>query len=34
LFPKEMNDPVLWNIYVPDNDQTSPYRPQPDFYWW
>jgi len=34
LFPKEMNDPVLWNIYVPDNDQSSPYRPQPDFYWW
>jgi prepilin-type N-terminal cleavage/methylation domain-containing protein/prepilin-type processing-associated H-X9-DG protein len=34
LFPKEMNDPVLWNIYVADNDTTNPYRPQPDFYWW
>jgi len=34
LFPKEMNDPVLWNIYVADNDQTNPYRPQPEFYWW
>lgn len=34
LFPKEMDDPVLWNIYVPDNDTTSPYRPRPDFHWW
>ena len=33
-FPKEMDDPVLWNIYVSDNDSTSPYRPQPSFYWW
>jgi len=33
-FPKEMDDPVLWNIYVPDNDTSSPYRPQPNFYWW
>jgi prepilin-type N-terminal cleavage/methylation domain-containing protein/prepilin-type processing-associated H-X9-DG protein len=34
LFPTEMNDPVLWSIYVPDGDVTNPYRPQPDFYWW
>ena len=34
LFPKEMNDPVLWDIYVPDNDKTNPYRPMPDFFWW
>ena len=33
-FQKEMDDPVLWNIYVPDNDTTSPYRPQPSFFWW
>jgi len=34
LFPKEVNDPVLWNIYAPDGDTTNPYRPNPDFYWW
>jgi prepilin-type N-terminal cleavage/methylation domain-containing protein/prepilin-type processing-associated H-X9-DG protein len=33
-FPKEMDDPILWSIFVPDNDTTSPYRPQPDFFWW
>jgi prepilin-type N-terminal cleavage/methylation domain-containing protein/prepilin-type processing-associated H-X9-DG protein len=34
LFPKEMNEEILWSIYVADNDQKHPYRPQPDFYWW
>ncbi len=34
VFPKEMDDPALWSIYVPDNDTTSPYRPRSDFYWW
>ena len=34
LFPKEMSDPVLCDIYVPDNDKTNPYRPIPDFFWW
>jgi len=33
-FPKEMDDPVLWSIYVPDGDTTNPYRPQPGFFWW
>ncbi|MBI2925486.1 MAG: prepilin-type N-terminal cleavage/methylation domain-containing protein [Verrucomicrobia bacterium] len=34
LFPKEMNDPALWTVYVADNDVTNPLRPRPDFYWW
>jgi prepilin-type N-terminal cleavage/methylation domain-containing protein/prepilin-type processing-associated H-X9-DG protein len=34
LFPKEMDDPRLWDIYVPDNDNSNLHRPQPDFYWW
>jgi prepilin-type N-terminal cleavage/methylation domain-containing protein len=33
-FPKEMDDPVLWSIFVPDGDTTNPYRPQPEFFWW
>jgi prepilin-type N-terminal cleavage/methylation domain-containing protein len=33
-FPKEMDDPVLWTIYVPDGDTSNPFRPQPGFYWW
>jgi prepilin-type N-terminal cleavage/methylation domain-containing protein/prepilin-type processing-associated H-X9-DG protein len=33
-FPKEMDDPVLWTFFVPDNDTTNPYRPRPDFFWW
>jgi prepilin-type N-terminal cleavage/methylation domain-containing protein/prepilin-type processing-associated H-X9-DG protein len=33
-FPKEMDDPVLWTFFVPDDDTANPYRPQPDFYWW
>jgi prepilin-type N-terminal cleavage/methylation domain-containing protein len=33
-FPKEMEDPILATIFIPDNDTTSPYRPRIDFYWW
>src|ERR1043165_6448042 len=33
-FPKEMEDPVLDTLYVPDNDTKDPRRPQPEFYWW
>ncbi|MCI0537795.1 MAG: type II secretion system GspH family protein [Verrucomicrobiales bacterium] len=34
LFPKEMDDPVLWTVYVPDNNDKDPLRPRPDFHWW
>ena len=34
LFSREMDDPVLWNIYVDDRDTKSAYRPRPDFNWW
>lgn len=33
-FPKEMDDPALETLYVPDNDTTNPLRPRTDFYWW
>jgi prepilin-type N-terminal cleavage/methylation domain-containing protein len=33
-FPKEMDDPVLWTVFVADGDTTNPYRPQPEFFWW
>src|SRR5258706_6277856 len=31
-FPKEMEDPALDTLYVPDNDTTNPLSPRPDFY--
>ena len=34
VFPKEMDDPVLWTIYVPDDDIKNPLGPRIDFYWW
>src|SRR2546421_432954 len=33
-FPKEMEDPALWSIFVDDNDNTNPMRPRPDFDCW
>jgi len=34
LFPKEMDAPELWTVYVPDNDEKHPLRPRQDFHWW
>lgn len=33
-FPREMENPALWSIYVDDNEEHDPMRPRPDFDWW
>jgi prepilin-type N-terminal cleavage/methylation domain-containing protein len=33
-FPKEMGDPQLETLYLPDTEAVHPLRPQPEFFWW